>query len=188
MSDASQQDAVTLRWAEALFQVADRAGATEEVRQDAERLSAEASVPAVRAFLFGGAASQSERSSKLGPLLETLHPLTRNFVKLLFDKRRQEVLVGIGDAFKARVLASQGAVEGVVTSARELDDEQRAAVAKAIGERMGKTVHLRSEVDPELVGGLRVIVGSQMLDQTVQGRLSALRQRLLEAPLPAPVS
>ena len=185
MTATGLQSPVTARWAEALFHVAQRADALDEVRHDTARLSREVSSPAVQQFLFGGSAGQGERSAKMAPLLETLHPLTRNFVKLLMERRRQEVLIGIGEAFKRRVLDAEGALEGTVESVRELDATEVEKIAAAIGEKLGKTVHLKTALNPELVGGVRVLVGARMLDYSVQGRLAGLRQRLLEAPLPS---
>jgi len=178
--------AVTARWADALYNVAARAGAVEEVRLDTARLSAEVNRPAVAAFFFGAGVGETQRREKLGALTASLHPLTRNFVRLLFDRRRQEVLRGIGAAFHRRVLAARGEVEGTLESAHPLPAEDVAAVADKVSGLLGKRVRLAAEVRPELVGGVRVLVGARMLDVSVQGRLAGLRQRLLSAPLPTP--
>lgn len=178
--------AVEARWADALYNVAARASAVDEVRIDTERLSAEVARPAVAAFFFGGGVSESQRRAKLGGLLGSLHPVTQKFVRLLFDRRRQEVLRGIGAAFHRRVLIARGELEGSLESARPLPEAEVDAVAKKVGAMLGKGVRLRATVKPELVGGVRVLVGSRMLDASVQGRLAGLRQRMLTAPLPTP--
>lgn len=178
--------AVTARWADALFNVAERAGALDEVRHDAERLSSEMARPGVAAFFFGGGVSEAERRSKLDTLVDTLHPVTAKFVRLLFDRRRQEVLQSIGPAFKRRVLEASGEVEGTLESARPLAQAEIDAVAGKVSALVGKRVRLASAVNPELIAGVRVLVGASMLDASVQGRLAGLRQRLLEAPLPTP--
>lgn len=177
--------AVTARWADALYNIAARQGAVDEVRLDTQRLSAEVARPAVAAFFFGGGVSEGQRREKLGALLESLHPLTRKFVRLLFDRRRQEVLRGIGGAFHRRVLEARGEVEGTLESAHPLPEADVVAVAARVGGMLGKKVHLHAAVNPELVAGVRVLVGASMLDASVQGRLAGLRQRLLTAPLPA---
>lgn len=178
--------AVTARWADALYGAAARAGAVDEVQHDTQRLSQEVARPAVAAFFFGGGVSEGERKAKLGALLESLHPLTRNFVRLLFDRRRQLVLRGIGSAFHRRVLHARGEVEGTLESAHALPEAEVEAVAAKVGALLGKGVRLRPSVNPELIAGVRVFVGARMLDGSVQGRLAGLRQRLLAAPLPAP--
>ncbi len=178
-------DPVTTRWAEALFEIAKKADALDQIQGDTARLSAEVSSPKVTAFLFGSGVGQEERMSKMEPLLKELHPKTQSFVKLLFDRRRQEVLMGIGDAFKRKVYAETGRVEGTVETPRELPDEDLRALEGAIGKRLGKTVVLTQETKPELIAGVRVVVGARLFDSTVQGRLKTMRAKLMAAPLPS---
>lgn len=181
-------DPVTARWGDALFNVAGRKGALDDVKRDVVQLTAEMDSPAVRDYLLGTTASIEERRAKLGVVLEGMHELTRDFVFLLLERNREEVLVSLGDAFKRRSLAEEGAVEGTVESARELPQDEVEAVATALGERLGKRVRLDSRTNPDLVAGVRVFVGTSMIDLSVQGRLEGLRRQLIEAPLPVPGS
>ena len=112
-------------------------------------------------------------------------PLFRNFVDLLFDKNREGVLVGLGEAFRSRLFEASGVVEGVVSSARPLGSGELAELTVSLGARLGKEVRLKNEIDPSLIAGIRVIVDSRMVDCSVVGRFEGLRRRLLEAPLPA---
>ena len=178
-------DPVTNRWADALFEVAKRSDALDEIQHDTERLSREVASPKVAAFLFGGGVSQGDRVAKMGALLEELHPKTRDFVKLLFERRRQDVLRGIGEAFKRKVYAETGRVEGTVATPRELGSEDLKQLEEAIGKRLRKTVVLTQRVDPELIAGVSVTVGARLFDSTVKGRLESMRERLLSAPLPS---
>lgn len=178
-------DPVTTRWAGALFQLARRRGALDDVRRDVERIGRELRSAAVRQFLFGVAQPLEERRRKLAPLLSSLHPLTANFVNLLLDRRREEVLLGLSEAFKHRLLEERGAVEGRVEAARPLDPADVARIAQSVGKLLGKELLLTAEVDPDLVSGVRVYAGSRMLDYSVAGRLEGLRRRMLDAPLPS---
>ena len=90
----------------------------------------------------------------------------------------------IGDAFKRKVYAETGRIEGVVETPRVLDDETLRSLESAVGQRIGKTVVLSQESKPELIGGVRFVVGARLFDATVQGRLQAMRERLLGAALP----
>ncbi|MGD2016900.1 MAG: ATP synthase F1 subunit delta [Planctomycetota bacterium] len=177
-------DPVTNRWADALFEVARKADALEAIQADTARLSAEVSSPKVAAFLYGSSVPQEERVKRVQPLLDQLHPKTQSFVRLLFDRRRQEVLRGIGDAFKRKVYEETGRVEGVVESARELSSEEVSKLEGAIGQRIGKTVVLSQRQAADLIGGVRVIVGARLFDATVKGRLESMRERLMSAALP----
>jgi len=177
-------DPVTIRWADALFEVAKKAGALDEIQHDTARLSDEVASPQVEAFLFGSSVSQEVRVAKFAPLLEQLHPMTQNFVRLLFARRRQEVLRGIGDAFKRKVYTETGRVEGVVEAARSIADDDIERLQSSIGARIGKSVVLTQRTVPELIGGARVIVGASLFDATVKGRLESMRERLTAASLP----
>lgn len=177
-------DPVTTRYADALYEIAKEADAVEAIQADTARLSAEVAPPEVATFLFGSGVAQAERESKMEPLLAELHGTTQTFVKLLFQKRRQEVLRHIGEAFKRKVYDETGKVEGTVEVPRELPDEDVNALEASIGKRLGKTVLLSQVIKPELVAGARVVVGAHLFDATVKGRLDALRESLLTAPLP----
>lgn len=178
-------DPVTTRWAEALFEAAKKAGTLEQIQGDTARLSAEVASPKVAAFLFGSGVGQGERMEKMEILLKELHPTTQNFVRLLFERRRQEVLTDIGEAFKRKVYTETGRVEGRVETPRPLPDEDLRALEGAIGQRLGKTVVLTQETKPELIAGVRVIVGARLFDSTVKGRLVSMRAKLMSAPLPS---
>lgn len=178
-------DAVTTRYAEALFGLARKKGVLDEVQADVARISQEISVKAVSEFLFNPMVVQEEKRQRLGTLISGFHELTRNLVNLLLDKRRENVLRDLASAFRRLVLTESGAVEGVVESARPLDEAGLQALASTLGARLGKQVLLESRTVPELLGGVRVIVNNRMIDYSVQGRLSDLRKRLLETQLPA---
>ncbi len=177
-------DPVTTRWAEALFLTAQRKGVLEQVSQDVESLTAALSPPAVRAFFFGARTDLSAKREKIKALTDTLSELTQNFVGLLFDKRREGVLQNLGEAFRQRTLIERGVVEGVVETPRPLDAAQMEELTSKLSQSLGKQVQLEARTSPELVAGVRVRVGGQMIDQSVSGRLARLRQKLLDSPLP----
>jgi F-type H+-transporting ATPase subunit delta len=83
------------------------------------------------------------------------------------------------------VLASRGAVEGRVESARPLGSGELAELAVSLGSKLGKEVLLENVVVPTLVGGVRVFVAGKMIDYSVQGRLAGMRRKLMNARLPA---
>ena len=156
-------DPVTARWAHALFNVAQRAGALVEVQRDLDQLT---------------------QAEDLRGALQGFHPTTRNFVQLCFQRRRREVLEDIAVAFRQRVLTERGAIEGVVESPRALGSDELGRLKETLASRLGKEVILTSRVNEDLVAGVRVFAGSNMIDQSVQGRLEDLRKKLEAAPLP----
>jgi len=171
-------DPVTARWTEALFVLARGAGVLEDVGRDMQRLGIEMSGAGVREYLLAGQVSRAEKLSKLEGVLTSFHPYSRNFVRLIFDRRREEVLLSIAEAFRQRSLEERGVVEGVVESSRPLNTAELIELASSLGARLGKQVSLSTRSNPELVGGVRIFVGASMLDHSVQGRLEGLRNRL----------
>ncbi|MDP6538796.1 MAG: ATP synthase F1 subunit delta [Planctomycetota bacterium] len=174
-------DAVTARYAEALYRLAAERGGLEAVRGGVEQLAAEIAEPRVSAFLFDARVPATEKRSRLERLTQTFHPLLRNLVGLLFDKHREEVLRGLGPAFRQRYLAGKGAVEGRVQSARPLSQADIDGLAGAVGKRISKEVLLENEIDADLVGGVRVLVDNRLVDHSVRGRLAGMRKRLSSA-------
>lgn len=178
-------DAVTARYAEALYGLASRQGALEAVMADVQRLAGEFASPKVRGYLFNPRFAADERLKVVEPLLGEMHQLTQNLVRLLFSRNREEVLRSLGDAMHAKALDERGAVDGIVESARPLSGEQLDELKSGLKARLGKEVLLENRIVPELVGGVRVVVGSTMIDFSVQGRLANLRERMQRAPLSA---
>jgi len=177
-------DPVTSRYAEALFGLARKRGALEAVRADVRRLAELCAGDGAGAFVFDERLPLAERRKRFLERASGLSPLGADFLGLLFDKRRIEVLRHLGAAFHRRDLAERGAAEGVVESARKLAAEDLARLAATLGPRLGKELVLQNELRPELIGGLRVVVESRMLDASLAGRLEGLRKNLLAAPLP----
>lgn len=178
-------DPVTNRYAEALFRLAQSRGVLDAVTEDMRRLGAELASPAVSAFLFDARIRPSERREKIQPLVGGFHEFTQNLVSLLFDKRREEVLRGLPEAFHRRALVETGSAEGVVESARPLETAAVEEMQKALSARLGKNVTLTTRIAPDLIGGVRVTVENRMVDISLAGRLQGLRRKLMEAPLPA---
>jgi F-type H+-transporting ATPase subunit delta len=178
-------DPVSLRYAGALFNLAQRHGALTEVARDVERIGQALDAPATRKTVLNPRGDTGRKRAALAAVLAGAHPLTQNFVNLLFDKRREEVLRSLTAAFRRRELAERGAAEGVVESARPLSDPELGSIAATLGVRLSRELLLTNRIVPELVGGVRVIAANRMIDYSVQGRLEALRRKLMDARLPS---
>jgi F-type H+-transporting ATPase subunit delta len=178
-------DAVTTRYAGALYGLAQRTGVLAEVARDVESIERELASGASRTIVFNPRVEREAKRAQLAPLLARMQPLTRNFVQLLLDKNRVEVLRGVGDSFRRRALEERGAVEGVAETARAIGAAELATIAASVGARIGKQVELSNRVVPELVGGVRVIAANRMIDYSVQGRLDGLRRKMMDVKLPS---
>ncbi|MEY2806711.1 MAG: FoF1 ATP synthase subunit delta [Planctomycetia bacterium] len=179
------RDAVAVRWTGALWNLAARQGATAAVSADMERLSTHLSSGVARARMLHAGVDASARRAGVEGALVGCHELTRNFVALAFDRRREALLVDAPAAWRARARLENNEVEGVVETARPLGEPEMAKLATRLGSVLEKKVALTNKVVPELVGGARVVAGNRMIDWSVQGRMDALRRRMLDARLPS---
>jgi F-type H+-transporting ATPase subunit delta len=177
-------DPVTSRYAEALFGLARARGVLDAVRTDVAHLAAACAEGAAGAFVFDERLPLAARRARFAGHTSSCSPLVQDFVQLLFDKRRTEVLRSLGAAFHRRDLAERGAAEGVAESARPLAPDDLARLAGVLGPVLGKQLVLANRLRTDLIGGVRVLVESRMIDASLAGRLEGLRKSLLAAPLP----
>ena len=99
------------------------------------------------------------------------------FVHLLVENGRLSCLPEIAAQFQTMKQADEGVREGVVHSAFPLDDNQLRDLKKLLEGRFGQ-LQLSVNVDPALIGGVKVVVGDQVLDTSVSGKLAAMRAAL----------
>jgi len=111
----------------------------------------------------------------------SLDPETTNLAKLLIEADRVREIGAIVDQFEELADDAAGRVRATVTTAVKLDANDRDRVAIQLSERLGKTVTMRVEVDPSILGGLKIQYGDRLIDASVATRLQQLRRRLTEA-------
>jgi F-type H+-transporting ATPase subunit delta len=111
-----------------------------------------------------------------------LSEIVRNFVGVVTDNRRLFALAGMIDAFLAELARRRGEVTADVWTAQPLTPAQREAVGEALRRSVGQKVQVRTQVDPTLIGGLVVKVGSRLVDASVKTKLARL-QSALKAPV-----
>lgn len=102
------------------------------------------------------------------------------FLRVLVKNKRVAALPEIAEQFKTLKNNAAGAAEALVTSAFEMNATQRKELAKTLEKRFGKKLTLKVEVDESLIGGVRVQVGDEVLDASVQARLSHLKRSITE--------
>ncbi len=103
-----------------------------------------------------------------------INQITRNLLGLLAHNRRLFVLPQVIEEFLAELARRRGEVSAEVTSARPLSEPQLAAVTDELNKTMGKGVQVVPKVDPSLIGGLTVRVGSRMIDNSLKTKLARL--------------
>jgi len=107
-----------------------------------------------------------------------LDDLTRRFLGLLAEHRRLFALPGMAKAYGAMLAAHKGEMVAEVVAAIELGDDDLETLKKAIAAYVGQAVTVETRVDPALLGGVVVRVGSRMLDASLRTKLKQLEQSL----------
>ena len=165
------------RYASALFDLASEQGVVTAVETDLDTLGqalkgSDDLSALIRNPKVGRDAAARAVDAVAGVL--GLAPLTRNFLGVLAANRRLAALPEIVRAFAAIAAAQRGEVTAEVTSAHPLTDDQLAQLATRLKAREGKEVKIKTSVDPEILGGLVVRIGSRQIDGSIRTRLNTL--------------
>lgn len=165
------------RYAAALYELAAENKAVSAVESDLEKLGAAILGSADLAALIRNPQVGRDAAAKamegVAKVLD-LAPLTRNFLGVLAANRRLAALPEIVRAFAAIAAAARGEVKAEVTSAHPLSDAQLKALGEKLKAREGKDVKLTATVDPAILGGLIVRIGSTQIDSSIRTRLNTL--------------
>ena len=169
------------RYASALFDLASEAGTVTAVEGDLDRLDQAVRESADFASLIRNPQiSRGDAAKAIEAVAVVLgcSDLTRKFLGVLAGNRRLASLPDMVRAFFAIAAAQRGEVSAEVTTAHALDDTQLTQLAEKLKIREGRSVKLRTRVDPEILGGLVVRIGSQMIDSSIRTRLNSLSQAM----------
>lgn len=104
--------------------------------------------------------------------------LGRNFVQVLAHGRRLELLPQIRDLFEELRREHEGVLEARIVSALPISDQQTQQLVARLEAKYQRRISARIEIDPQLIGGIRIIVGDKVIDATVRGRLEAMAAAL----------
>ncbi len=165
------------RYATALFGLAQQQGQLTAVESSLKTVSAamdeSADLSALVKSPLVGRGDAARAIAALVPVLG-LDPLTANFLGVLAQNRRLGDLPAIIRAFRDLAARSRGETNAEVVSAHPLDDAQVDALKQQLRHRVGREVAIDLKVDPSLLGGLVVKIGSQMIDSSIKTRLNTL--------------
>jgi F-type H+-transporting ATPase subunit delta len=169
-------------YANALFEAALEQGRLEQVREQLEQVvTAEAEVPELRELLRNPQLDPRARAAALGDVLAGSEELLRNFLLVLADKGRTGQLEEIARELDRLIAEHEGIVHAELTTAVELSDDEARTLLQQIEQASGRKVEANRNVDPSLIGGIVLQVGSHRLDASVRGRLERLRRELATA-------
>jgi F-type H+-transporting ATPase subunit delta len=166
-------------YARALFEAAKDEGRLDGVHEQlADFVATVDQVGELRAVLESPELDSRAKAALLDQVLGDADELVRNFVRLLAEKGRAGELDEIAREFEGLVAQDQGILDVELTTAVELSQQEFDDLVARVGQASGREVRASRAVDPTLVGGLVLQIGSRRLDASIRGRLDRLRQEL----------
>jgi len=164
------------RYVQPLFEVARDAGALDRVADEMKALDEALNAsPDLRGFLASPTVERSVKRAALDKLFAGASQHTLNFLRLVVNKNRSEILILAGRIFSDLLNAHRGITPGLVETAVPLDESVYASLESAAARRVGGKLQIKRRVDPALIGGVRIRVGNRVVDASVRGRLEKLR-------------
>ena len=169
-------------YAEALFEAALERDELEAVLDELREFSnALEESEELRLFFYGGQIPEREKRRAIDALTEGMTLSTRNFLKVVSDNGREEILEEVLLRYEELVKEHLGRVEVEVTTAVELTDDEVDRIKERLGRSLeGREVILQTSVDPNILGGAVFRFGGRMIDSSIRGRLASLREEMLE--------
>ncbi len=163
-------------YAEALMAVAQEQNLTEKFGEDmASLLNLLQTSPELNTFITSPIVKGEDKKAVLKQISQGIDPFITSFLMILVDRRRIVVLEGICQHFRTLIRKLNQIVLAEVTSAVELTDGQKQAVVDQVKSiTQAQDVELVTKIDPELIGGVIIKVGSQVIDASLRGQLRRL--------------
>jgi F-type H+-transporting ATPase subunit delta len=166
-------------YAEAAFRLADAQGKLADWSAALANLSAVAADERVRAAIGDPNVSAAKVAGLfLAILAGKLSGEAENFVRVLAENGRLEVLAEIRGQYEVLKNEREGVVEAEITSAFEMDQAQLADLVSRLEKKTGRKVRARVSVDKALIGGVKIAIGDQVIDGSARAQLGALETAL----------
>jgi len=169
------------RYATALFALAQETKAIDTVEASLNTLGAAlAESDDLKAMTTSPVLSRGDAGKAIAAVAENLQldGLTKNLLGVLSANRRLDQIASVIRAFSTLASSHRGEVTAEVTSAHPLDDTQIDTLKAQLKKRVGSDVSVNTQVDPTILGGLVVKIGSQMIDNSIKTRLNTLSQAM----------
>jgi ATP synthase F1 delta subunit len=166
-------------YARSLFEAADDKDRLDEVREQlgqfADALDRDRGL---QVFFFSPYFSTQEKKDGLHRAIDGAEPIFLNFLELLLENHRMPAIFRIRREYDRLWKERNKLLPVSVTSAVELDEETVRNIGDRIAEQTGRRVELSSTVEPDILGGIVVQVGNQVLDASIRNRLETLRKQV----------
>jgi F-type H+-transporting ATPase subunit delta len=166
-------------YAEAVFRLADGAGKLAEWSGMLGNLAAVSADDEVRAAINDPNLPPAKAAGLfIAVLAGRLSGEAENFVRVLAENRRLEVLPEIRTQYEALRSERENVVDADIYTAFELDDSQIGELVAGLERKTGRKVKVRLQLDKELIGGVKIVIGDKVIDASARAQLAALESAL----------
>ena len=165
-------------YADAAFELARGAGALGPWSEALDRLAAVAADSSMQACFKDPKISTDQLNTLVKEVSGDLTAEQQNFVRVLVENERLQVLPEIRDLFVALKNEHEGVLEAEIASAFPLDDAALAALKADLEARFKAAINVKVILAPELIGGVRIAVGDEVIDASVRGKLANMAAAL----------
>ena len=180
---ASISSGVAQRYATAIFELAKESKSLDSLEKDVTALEGALTESAdLRSLITSPVYSRDQVANAITAVATKmqLSQTVTGALGLMATKRRLFALPQVLSSLRALIAAEKGEVMAEVTSAKPLSDAQQADLVQTLKARIGKDITLKLAVDENLIGGLVIKVGSQMIDSSIRAKLAALKNSMKE--------
>ena len=175
----TQYGTVARRYATALLDLAKERGDTEAVGRDLRAASsAIAGDDDTRRFFTSPVVNRQKKLETFEKALAGFDEIARNVALLLIKKRREALLDSIVAEYETLALAERGSERLQISSARALPQSELEAILERLSRHFKKEFEVHQNVDPALLGGVRITLGDRRIDATISGRLDEFARDL----------
>ncbi len=164
----------------ALFALAEEEGITDQILADVRSVRGMlAEEPGYIKLLSTVSILKSERVELIDQAFSgNVHPYLCSFLKLLTERGHSSTILDCCDVYERLYCEANHIIRGEVVSAMPLTEEQKQRLQETLNRRTGKNVEITYEIDPSLIGGMKVTVDSMLLEDTIRARLDHFRNKL----------
>jgi F-type H+-transporting ATPase subunit delta len=165
-------------YAEALFRLGDQQGALAAWSEGLAGMAQVADNPVMRGLFDNPRITREQLVDLFVAACPGLSEEARNLVGLLVENNRLPLLPQVRTLFEEFKRDREGVLEAQIVSAFPMDDDQKTALVAGLERKLKRRVQASVVVDPELIGGVQIVVGDQVIDGSVRARLAAMSAAL----------
>ena len=166
-------------YAEAVFALADKAGALQGWSDTLARLAAVAQAPELEPLFGNPKVTAAQIVNVFAAGAGAMSAEAKSLLQVLAENKRLEALPAVRDHFEELKAEREGAVDAEIASAYPLEGAELASLVVDLERRFKRKIRPQVSVDKELIGGAKITVGDQVIDGTVRGKLQAMNAGLM---------